>query len=351
MNGWPFAENGQGPKKPGLFSGLPRLFSLTQRMVSTTASLDWLQTLADSTRVRLLRLLEAQELSVSELCSVVQLPQSTVSRHLKVLSGDRWISGRRDGTNHLYRTDVSGWCEARQSLWDWVREQADTLTGKQDQQRLSQVLAQRSRSQQFFHSTAEQWDRLRVELFGKHIDSFVLAASLPADSVVGELGCGSAPLCRLAAPFVRQAIAVDSSQAMLAAARQGILSSTGVERLSNIRLVQAELSDTTLDDDQLDTAWLVLVLPYIDNPVEVLQEAKRVLKPGASLIVVDLLPHDRAHYRLEMGHLRQGVSPEQLAEWFTSSGLQAGVCRTLPPDPAAKGPALFAAVAYKSIVD
>src|SRR5687768_6078134 len=69
-------------------------------MISTLAPLDWLQTLADPTRVRLLRLLEREELSVSELCLTLQLPQSTVSRHLKLLASEAWVSSRRDGTNH-----------------------------------------------------------------------------------------------------------------------------------------------------------------------------------------------------------------------------------------------------------
>ena len=112
-------------------------------LMASTASLDWLQTLADSTRVRLLRLLEHGEMSVSELCSVVQLPQSTVSRHLKVLAADAWIANRREGTNHLYRLEGDAWCEARNDLWAWVRRQADSPTTSQDYQRMRRVLAQR----------------------------------------------------------------------------------------------------------------------------------------------------------------------------------------------------------------
>ena len=141
-----------------------------------TASLDWLQTLADATRVRLLRLLEQEELAVTELCAVVQLPQSTVSRHLKVLIADQWLACRRDGTNHLYRIDQSLWTENRLSLWRWVRQQADTPTTELDQQRLAGVLAERSRSEAFFSTAAEQWDKLRVDLFGKQLDAVAMAA-------------------------------------------------------------------------------------------------------------------------------------------------------------------------------
>jgi len=68
------------------------------------ALLGWMESLADATRLRLLRLLERHELGVAELCDVLQLPQSTVSRHLKVLADQKWVRGRRQGTNHLYRT-------------------------------------------------------------------------------------------------------------------------------------------------------------------------------------------------------------------------------------------------------
>ena len=305
----------------------------------TSASLDWLQTLADGTRVRLLRLLEEAELSVTELCAIVQLPQSTVSRHLKVLAADRWIANRRDGTNHLYRMEPGEWIESRASLWNWVRQQADTPTSILDQQRLGRVLAERSRSEAFFTSTAEQWDKLRVDLFGKQLDAFILAATLPSDAVVGELGCGSAPLCQLIAPFVASAIAIDNSSAMLAAAK---LRLTGFD---NVRIEQSSLTELPLADSCLDAAWLVVVLPYLNDPVAVLREAGRVLKPTAPLVIVDLLPHDRAAYRQEMGHVRLGTDQDELLKWLSAAGLQLTRYRPLPPDSGAKGPALFAAVA------
>lgn len=305
-------------------------------MVST-GSLDWLQTLADSTRVRLLRLLTEQELAVSEMCTVVQLPQSTVSRHLKVLAADEWVRNRKEGTNNLYRAEVAQWCGARNELWSWVRGQADSRSIQQDDLRLARVLAQRSRSEAFFSSTAEHWDRLRIELFGPQMDTFILAASLPSYATVVELGSGSAPLCQLIAPFVKQAIAVDNSQAMLAAAKQQLT------RHNNVRIVNATLSDTGLEDHCCDCAWLVLVLPYLDDPVAVLNESRRILKPGASLVIADLLPHDRDTYRQEMGHLRQGVAQAELEEWLAASRMHLTAYRAIPPDPSAKGPALFTA--------
>jgi ArsR family transcriptional regulator len=306
-------------------------------------SLDWLQTLADGTRARLLAILGGNELSVGELCTTLQLPQSTVSRHLKVLSNDGWLDSRREGTNQLYTVSKLGWTEARDQLWDWLmRQYSSCPTAAQDQARLMQIIAARSRSAAFFSSTAEHWDSVRGDLFGSRLDAWVMAASLPADGVVAELGCGSAPLAHLVSPFVREVIAVDNSSAMLAAARSR-LSTT-----NNVRLEQASLTQLPIQDAQVDIAWLVLVLPYVDQVVDILAESARVLKPGRPLVIVDLLPHDRGAYRQEMGHLRLGVSREEIDVWFEQAGMKLSGYQVLPPDPSANGPALFAAVGRSS---
>ena len=180
---------------------------------------------------------------------------------------------------------------------------------------------------------------MRVDLFGNQLDAFILAATLPSDAVVGELGCGSAPLCQLIAPFVGQAIAIDNSSAMLAAAKQRL------SGFDNVRIEQSSLTDLPLEAGCLDAAWLVVVLPYLSEPVAVLAEAARVLKRSSPLVIVDMLPHDRAAYRQEMGHLRLGTDRDELEAWLNAAGLKLTRYRPLPPDSGAKGPALFAAVA------
>src|SRR5206468_2346033 len=133
-----------------------------------TAILDHLAALADTTRSRVLLLLDRHELTVSELCGIVQLPQSTVSRHLKALSDSGWIAARTEGTSHRYtmtRDELDG---AARRLWLLVREQVGpTPAAAQDHRRLQTALAERrTKSQEFFTSSAGQWDRMRDELFG-----------------------------------------------------------------------------------------------------------------------------------------------------------------------------------------
>src|SRR3954471_15915964 len=105
------------------------------------ALLGWMECLSDPTRLRLLRLLERHELGVAELCDVTQSPQSTVSRHLKVLGDGAWVRSRRQGTNRLYRLMLDELDAAARKLWIVAREQTDAWPAvKQDRLRLDRLL-------------------------------------------------------------------------------------------------------------------------------------------------------------------------------------------------------------------
>src|SRR5512147_3067148 len=157
------------------------------------AIFDDLTTLADATRSRMLLLLERHELTVGELCAVLQLPQSTVSRHLKTLSDASWVSSRRDGTSRYYTLALDDRGPATRRLWTLLREQVSATPGAdQDARRLKTVLARRqTKSQQFFESAAGQWDKLREELFGRASYLQALPALLQSSWTVGDLGCGT----------------------------------------------------------------------------------------------------------------------------------------------------------------
>src|SRR5688500_12924966 len=140
--------------------------------VAPSPLLDALGALSDQTRCRMLLVLERRELTVGELADVLQLPQSTVSRHLKVLADTGWVGSRRDGTSRFYSFEFSSSNadSGLEAVWTLARDQvAERAAAAQDQLRLKSVLARRAaRSQTFFASSAGQWDRLREELFGEH---------------------------------------------------------------------------------------------------------------------------------------------------------------------------------------
>lgn len=308
-------------------------------MSHSPAMMSWMQALSDMTRARLLRLLEGTELTVVEMCAVLQAPQSTVSRHLKVLGDDRWLESRREGTSRFYRMPLDQFESPRKRLWTLVRDQAsDTQAAAQDDQRLEQVLSERrQRSEAFFSSAAGQWDLLRADLFGDRIDNWALAALLPDSTVIGDFGCGTGSTSELLAPFVQQVIAVDSSSAMLRAAGKRL------KKFTNVETRRGDLNELPLADNELDAAMMVLVLPYVAQPAQIFAEACRVVKPGGRIVVVDMQPHERQEFRHEMGHIWLGFSREQIESWLTDSGFSRISWTAIPPDSKAKGPELFVA--------
>ena len=310
-----------------------------------TAVLDRLGALADEIRSRILLLLDRHELAVGELCSVLQLPQSTVSRHLKVLGDGGWVVARAEGPSRRYTLAPQLEPEARR-LWQVVRSQlADGPAAAQDAERLRSVLAERrTRSQEFFSASAAQWDALRAELFGQRADLLALPGLLDEDWTVGDLGCGTGQVAAALAPFVRGVIAVDQSRAMLAAAR------VRLKGMDNVELRSGDLEELPIEDRALDAAVLLLVLHYVVDPARALAEARRVLKPGGRLLVMDMTPHAREEYRQTMGHVWQGFDAEQIDAWAAEAGLERVRYRSLPPDAQAKGPGLFAATMRRSPV-
>ncbi len=310
-------------------------------MKTAATVFDRMTALADSLRSRTLLLLERHELTVSELCTILQLPQSTTSRHLKILGDEGWVVSRAEGTSRRYSMAASRLDGHAKALWALVRDQiADTAAARQDAARLASVLAERrSASRAFFSTAAGSWDRMREEMFGERTDVVALLALLDDRWTVGDLGCGTGKLTASIAPFVRRVIAVDESDAMLGAARARL------DGFDNIELEQSELETLPIGDGELDAAILCLVLHFQTDPVAVLAEARRVLRPGARLLVIDMMPHDHEEYRQLMGHVWQGIGEEQLAGWMAEAGFERVRYRALPADPAAKGPTLFAAVA------
>jgi ArsR family transcriptional regulator len=287
-----------------------------------TTVLDRLSVLADMTRSRILLLLDRHELTVGELCVILQLPQSTVSRHLKVLADDGWLVARGDGTSRFYKMIASRLDNATKDLWMLVRAQMSTAASAgEDMRRADSILnKRRDKAVVFFRDSAGYWDHMRTEMIGARTDLLAMLDLLDDRWVV-----------------------VDESGPMLAAARERLKDS------DNVDLRVGTIEALPIEDATLDAAILFLVAHFITDPSKVMSEIRRVLKPGGKLLIVDLMSHDRVDYVVQLGHVWQGFEGEQVKEWLSDAGFVSPKYRALPADPEAKGPTLFVASATNSV--
>ena len=245
-------------------------------MVSVASSiLDHLSALSDPTRSRLLLLLDRHELTVSELCGVLQLPQSTVSRHLKALADAGWIGCARRGPA------ISTRCLATTS----TPPRGDCGCS------CANKWGQRPRPHRTSGGCRRPWPRgarrRRSSSLRRPANGIGCATSCSAtassrgtggaaepDWVVGDLGCGTGQVSEALAPFVASVIAVDASAEMLQAAKKRL------QAFDNVELRRGDLEALPIDDGRLDAATLMLVLHHVTEPARALAEAARVLKPG-----------------------------------------------------------------------
>jgi ArsR family transcriptional regulator len=290
----------------------------------------------------MLLLLERHELTVSELCAVLQLPQSTVSRQLKTLAEASWVTSRRDGTSRYYTLLLD--TADSQTLWQLTRAQLEGKSAAaQDLRRLERVLAaRRATSEQFFATASGKWDKLRDELFGNDFAFRAIAGLIDDEWTVADLGCGTGAMTAILAPHVAHVIGVDASEEMLDAAKSRLAAA------KNIEFRKGSLEALPVAPASVDAATLMLVLHHLPSPADALAEAARILKPGGRVLIVDMAPHEKDDYRQQMGHVWLGFSEDQMKKMLGAAGFTHVKLHALPPAHSAKGPALFMATGRSS---
>jgi len=299
-----------------------------------------LQLLGEPTRVRLLRLTEAEELTVNELTQITQLPQPTISRHLKQLHTHQWINRRKDGNSTKIRmaTELSQPCA---ELWSLVRDNPEsTQQFDEDARRMRSVISERAFDPKAqFGRLAHSWDAIRSDLFGTQFLLPAILSLLPKEWHIADLGCGTGETTAKIASSFERVFAIDREEAMIDAAKARL------QAHSNVSIHQADLSALPLEDGAIDAAYCILVLHHIRSLKPVFLEIERVLKPGGRVVIVDMQAHTRRDYRFAMGHAHLGFSQRDLADQTTLK-----IVRYIPlkPDSGATGPELFLAVLEKS---
>lgn len=272
--------------------------------------------LADTTRHRLLQLLLAEELNVSQLVTILSQPQSTVSRHLKVLRDSGLVRDRRIGTTVFYQavTDPHATDDIRNVLVDWLRDQP--LPGAL-QDRLRRAIRRRSDGDlSFFERMGQRWDDLRCAAFGEAFALEAFIGLLPAEWVVADIGCGTGYLIPQLASHFRQVIAIEPAAAMLECARQRVAE----RKLTNVSLHNGDLNKLPVESGSCNLVIACLVLHHVPKPVDAIREMQRVLRPGGRLVVIEQHSHENQSFYDTMQDFWWGFDSDELVKVTGNSG-------------------------------
>lgn len=284
-------------------------------MASVDSTVELLSLFADATRVRLLALLGDEELSVAELTSITELPQSRVSTHLGRLREAGLVRDRKAGVSTYYALNDSAMPVAAREVWGLVRTQVDDALLRADRDRrdrLRESAAGRSwpdsiaGEMERHYSPGRTWEATLHGLLG-----FVKLGD------VLDVASGDGAIAQLLAPRASSLTCVDGSDKMVQAAER---------RLScfpNVRVMRSDMHALALDDESFDQVLLLNALTYAERPATVLGELARVLRPGGRLVVVTLAAHAHADVTASYGHLHPGFSPVELERWLRKAGLHA----------------------------
>ncbi len=284
------------------------------------------KTLSDPTRMRILRLLEREELMVQELMEVLGMAQSRVSRHLAILREAGLLTDRRDGTYVFYRFVPpaegawrDGWALVEQSL-------AGDPSAERDDALLRRVIETRgASSRSFFDAVGPEWDALRKVFNDDTLRARAIDRLVPAGLRVADVGTGTGILASELAYLGVDVVGIDSSVAMLEAARAKLadLEARSGVQAGRVEFRQGEATAMPIADDEMDAAFAHMVLHYIAEPAAVVREMARIVKPGGRLVVVDFVSHNIAWMRQELGVVWMGFDLAEVEQWFVAAGLEA----------------------------
>lgn len=277
------------------------------------------KTLADPTRVRILRLLQAEELMVQELMEVLGMAQSRVSRHLAILREASLLLDRRDGTYVFYRfapPPEGPWRDA----WALVQRNlaGDPTIQRDDAALLGVIDARAERSRSFFDAVGPEWDALRKVFDDDVVRARAISRLVDPDRTVADIGTGTGVLAIELARLGLRVIGIDGSRRMLAAARTKLEEAN----LSNVELRQGDANDLPLEDGEVDAALAHMVLQYLPTPADAVREMARIVRPGGQVVVVDFIRHNEAWMRHELGVQWQGFSPDEVESWLRDAALR-----------------------------
>jgi ArsR family transcriptional regulator len=283
-----------------------------------SSTLRSLRALGDPTRLRIVSLLEREELSVNELQEITHLGQSRISTHLGLLQDAGLVQSRREGKRTFYRVTPQPDAAAGDVLKVAVRGAREMSEHAADQVNLKRILARRQDQQQvYFNQIAGRFDRSYGP--GRSWQAFghLLLRILPP-LAVADLGSGEGLLSELLARRCKKVIAVDNSEKMVKfgankARKNG---------LKNLEFRLGDLQRPPVDPQSVDLAVLSQALHHADDPASALAAIHRIIRPGGQIVILDLLRHNFEQARELYGDRWLGFPESELHRWLEAAGFK-----------------------------
>ena len=281
-----------------------------------------LKVLADATRVRLLALLEGEELTVAELSSITRLAQPRVSTHLARLKDAGLVRDRRAGVSAYYRFEDTGLDEPQRALWRTLREGSDDPLLRQDEERIPGVLAARAADANWADSVAGDMERHYSP--GRTWEALARSAlPLLAPGRVLDIASGDGVLAELLAPHSQEYVCVDASARVVAAA------SDRLRRFEHVAVREGDMHALPFEDGHFDLVVLMHALTYASRPAVAVAEAARVLRSGGRLLLSSLARHEHRAAVEAYGHVNLGFSDRELRKFMEKAGLEIATTETV----------------------
>ncbi|CAG4973548.1 ArsR/SmtB family transcription factor [Novilysobacter luteus] len=281
-----------------------------------------LKVFADATRVRLLALLEREELTVAELSAITRLAQPRVSTHLARLKDAGLVRDRRSGVSAYYRFDEAALDGPQHSLWKTLREGSDDPLLRQDAERVPGVLAMRAADQNWADSVAGDMERHYSP--GRTWEAMARSAlPLLEPGDVLDIASGDGVLAELLAPHSHRYVCLDSSTKVVLAASERL------RKLKNVEVREGDMHALPFEDGHFDLVVLMHALTYAGEPARAVAEAARVLRPGGRLLLTSLARHEHRSVVESYGHVNLGFSEKQLQKFATRGGFEILSCETV----------------------
>jgi ArsR family transcriptional regulator len=288
------------------------------------STLEYFKALSDISRLRIVHVLLRYELNVNELVTLLDMGQSRVSRHLKILASANLLTYRRDGLWTFYAVPPDG------SGRDFLNACQPFMIGDEqaaeDLAQATRILEGRTlKTRQFFNRIAEDWDALNREVLGDFDLPATVLNLMPECDVAADLGCGTGSVLSRLREKAHRLIGVDGSPRMLDLARRRFADSA-----DTVSLRIGELNHLPLSNAETNFACINMVLHHLVDPATVLSEIRRIVKPGGRLLISDFERHNNERMRVEYGDRWLGFERHSLEQRLRKTRFEPVSWRTEP---------------------